>query len=869
MAEPIVATVTTLQSKTGSGADSYSNISGAILTGFVADQEYLVFVWASVMGSNTGNVYGWRLALNGTAVSHTEHLMDPIASSGWEGRFWPLLFTPTDADDELTLQFKTVTTTRTVNADQITMVAIPTSELESESDYWLVDDDTDDSLTTSTVDGATKTFTPANGDVWAIFSLAEILVQATPSPQIFTELVTPAGTPRHRIQPQAVNDVLQLANLAVFTGAGSEITVTERSATDTGANHTRRHSRLVGLRLSAFPAHAAAYTTGTINVSLDTAFATEVQTTSLVLSEPKTVLVIGSVRWTRNSVLHPGEARVQVNDTDLISTQTSDQYRYCADHNAASPVWMQGGVVELGAATHDIDMDGSAVASSPPVVVSHSHRVLIAIAFHDVGTITEETLTLQEQLTKTILKEIDETVTLDEPPQEKALALIAVVSEVRAITARGNNHRIFVSEDNGRTWDLLYFLVSEKGKITSRLLGISGTVFYAGDLVFPAAGWYQQAGVSRINIGGDPVWFTTWTSEQINAVPNISFTPWRIMDFTDAGGGHLIAVGERMLPDSVQQLAGGSQLLHSNDNGATWQEPTGVPGAGGRALAVLAVGSNILVGGTTSTTISRSTDGGHTFSEILLLEGDPGPRSFISVITSLGAGIVLAGGRGGDQPRLWRSTDNGNSGSWTDVTSGIVGLENADSIDAIVNVGGGVVAICISGEPSNGHRYFRVSRDNGLTFGDVGTYNPSPVGLVTGTANFPGGRTGVLAEDGSVIFGITRGSISAVVELWRGVISADDVHWVKSAEYFHTQFSGSFMDVALVRLSNPSPIEPPEVPELINCPDFFDEYKFRFDITSPQQGREWLEREIFYPMGVYPVILSDGRISLRRFRKRV
>jgi hypothetical protein len=179
--------------------------------------------------------------------------------------------------------------------------------------------------------------------------------------------------------------------------------------------------------------------------------------------------------------------------------------------------------------------------------------------------------------------------------------------------------------------------------------------------------------------------------------------------------------------------------------------------------------------------LMRSTDGGATWTQIVLPMFDPASAGSVNSLVHLGAGVVLAGGNqeAGSPPDttrtnpcVWRSTDYGVTWSAPYFIPGLSFTGgNLCTLNRLLKLSASVVMAGLSNDdallPNNGH--WVLSTDAGLTFTTLGTrIDAYPGGVAFGRFNSIGA-----ADDGSVLTYLERSSVigPGTGEIWRTTFS--------------------------------------------------------------------------------------------------
>ena len=194
-------------------------------------------------------------------------------------------------------------------------------------------------------------------------------------------------------------------------------------------------------------------------------------------------------------------------------------------------------------------------------------------------------------------------------------------------------------------------------------------------------------------------------------------------------------------------LGTGGDLFNSTDNGNSWNSVSKMSSPSPLAIAVK--DSNIFVGTSFGGSIYRSSDNGSSWSDVL----NPSTGGFRAV-TITPKGTVIAGTGNGDPQGyvegIYRSTANGDSGSWIKSDSGLIGEigtigDGSTNPDGTMQANGyniwGLVSDSSTGfvfAATDGEGIFR-STDDGISWAQV-----------TGKTPMPMYASAILAMDGKV-----------------------------------------------------------------------------------------------------------------------
>lgn len=355
------AVQTTNQTLTGTTA--FTDISGLSLASgnFTAGEKYLLIA-TGIQGEN-GTRAGVRFAHGGTGFVDYEldiavgDAIDRASAGIWT--VWTAV-----SGEAITLQQMISVSTDTASIDNITLCAFQLTHagLTENTDWFFVERANNDALTTTFLDGASVTFsTPGT---WWVLTWSQIDTIGT---NPYTSRLNRSGeasstTPTGLIDHNQTAGVWGMTLGRVFSTTASN-TFTEQSASSIANDHTRLHSAIFALNLDKFSAKGAAYTDASVTLTTAVQFGTNIQTTSV--TPTTTTDLFSCAVFIFDHTVSGGEvrSRLQVDNTDVPATQTSDAYVY--SHNNATdttvdePIFFCGLASAQTAATHTIDHDGS------------------------------------------------------------------------------------------------------------------------------------------------------------------------------------------------------------------------------------------------------------------------------------------------------------------------------------------------------------------------------------------------------------------------------------------------------------------------------------------------------------------------------
>jgi hypothetical protein len=271
----------------------------------------------------------------------------------------------------------------------VSLISIQLSSYLTENTDWHFNESTaDQALTTGSTqyDGGSITFTPGTASHnWLVIAHATYTRTSNGSP-VQTRINRDSGTSTTPLATYAASNTaaVSTATLArVFSLPASSTNMKEQSMCAAGATYTRTYSCILAIDLDKFAAYGQAYTDGDFTYTA-TAIATpdQLQTCSVTPTQASDVWILGYHGFDKAVVSYSNQLRVQVDNSDQPSGQTTAAYVFNSGHvgNSAgdeNPRMLSTMVSSMTAAAHTIDLDGavSNTTSSP----SAQQRQLVAI----------------------------------------------------------------------------------------------------------------------------------------------------------------------------------------------------------------------------------------------------------------------------------------------------------------------------------------------------------------------------------------------------------------------------------------------------------------------------------------------------------
>ncbi len=381
--------VTTTESYTGSS--SWLTISDLSLTSgnFTAGEEYLIIASAQVSGDTVGGSYQIRTERNGNQWAASKLGFDQASTDSWVPYVWFYKWTA-EASQDVTMEFRPITTTHTIYADQMSLTAINLNDLTENTDYYYVNRSTDDALTTSwTATNPSITFTPNGSDDWLIIGEQQLdpasTIQNLESrlnldDTTFTNFVTQEGDNNNQ-------DKMQHTFFKVVTPTNAEHTWELEARNDAGSTGLRLDGTLFMINMELFADHADAFVANDSSQDSNDTLATsptQENTATIVPSSSGDFIIFNYGIYDPGAAGIGTKARSQVANSDQVPTQTADNYilgaTWDADDNLPLPFPV---TIESLSASTTIDLDTSNAAGNEDLndlqIVSFSMELANAI----------------------------------------------------------------------------------------------------------------------------------------------------------------------------------------------------------------------------------------------------------------------------------------------------------------------------------------------------------------------------------------------------------------------------------------------------------------------------------------------------------
>jgi hypothetical protein len=257
--------------------------------------------------------------------------------------------------------------TQSINKVSLLTVQL-TDYLTASTDYFFNERTTDDILAATFTTGGSITFTPSTASHdWLIMTLAQYDPGGTGTP-LHTRMNQGGGSvvlPRGLYSPNNADSTVILSTARVLNLPASSTTILEESLNATPLG-SRLYSNILAVDLNKFAAYASAYTEADVAMtSTGSAYGDALQTASITPTTTSDVWILGYFGFDQNDAARTYQYRIQVDNSDQPSGQTTDAYVYDGGKQAGdeTPVLIST-MANLSAAAHTIDFDGGVDATT-------------------------------------------------------------------------------------------------------------------------------------------------------------------------------------------------------------------------------------------------------------------------------------------------------------------------------------------------------------------------------------------------------------------------------------------------------------------------------------------------------------------------
>lgn len=320
-----IVTQTTDQNH-GTGSTGYVDISGTTLASseFVAGETYLLLVMAQTQGSNAAGQCAFRVVHGSTAFDDSTESFETVSTGTGKRQwyFWWHIWTAVSGED-VKAQFDNVASADDVFADAVQIFAMRIHDFAS-ADRQFNERPDDDALSTTPLDGASVTFSADGSDVWLLLTAAWL------DPGSTTTSVKSRANLDGTTYGEAINegedtslDRFVMCTAVPAVPSNGSHTLKEQSTTTSGTAHTRLHSKVAAINLSAYFKDVSQAYTATPLAAGTTQWGDAVQTLSHTKTVNGNVLVITSFiqKTAANSWTY--RSRLQTDNADTPDGQTA------------------------------------------------------------------------------------------------------------------------------------------------------------------------------------------------------------------------------------------------------------------------------------------------------------------------------------------------------------------------------------------------------------------------------------------------------------------------------------------------------------------------------------------------------------------
>lgn len=362
--------------QTHTGDTTLTDISGAVIsnTNLTAGKKYLLVFTAQITYSSTSSDSRTLIAHGSTTFDDGQYKFEPDTAGTRETFFWYTVWTAVSTED-IIMRFQSAFAGHTIEADQITMLAIKLSDDLTENTDWAFNEnltDTTLAATYGTANSATLTMTPNGTDDILVLATAQLDPTSLTVPQK-TRInasggVTDTGVEWIQEGEDATDDLMLQTLVKVYTPSASSTTFTTESESSSNTG-TRNYNSVFWLNLNKLRNHAFQATAAEINLDTTDTFSTSTQVATVSL----TPNITGDV-WCLGFFINDKDARedirarMQIDNTDQPGTQTSDNYVALNAWDVTDEIgWAIQSIENLSNASHTLDVDATKVTTARPV----------------------------------------------------------------------------------------------------------------------------------------------------------------------------------------------------------------------------------------------------------------------------------------------------------------------------------------------------------------------------------------------------------------------------------------------------------------------------------------------------------------------
>ena len=370
---PAIATAFTEQvtEQTHTGDTNFTTVATISSGSLVANDEYLILAFLQLKGSNANGIFHVRVADGATpsVIGISEHLIEAPLATEFTNYGTMLRYTVPATPVDVVLQHKTANAAFTVTSDTILLLAISLADLTENTDYfWNEDDDSGapTALTTSWVDFASTTFTPANAsDDWLIIASGAVEIEdvtVTAEARIRRDGTVASPTEigqniEFEGEDTQENRHFLLLHTASLTAAEHTYAISMQDGGSVGTQNDHFLSRIFCLNLNKFEDHGNVYTAARFSPSGTDTWETH-DTHTFTPTQTGDFIIIGG------AVLRSGSTNRQAQNRMTIDTVEFPVGKGVVNTDTAH--WDSGGrpvsnffsVENLSNSSKDLDLDG-------------------------------------------------------------------------------------------------------------------------------------------------------------------------------------------------------------------------------------------------------------------------------------------------------------------------------------------------------------------------------------------------------------------------------------------------------------------------------------------------------------------------------
>jgi len=353
------------------------NITDVTDFDFVVDEDYLLLVSAKFGGRSGVDQFILKLLHNNTIFQGSTMNYEVPQTNNSCGAdddlfnyFWFTLYTPnaTEATQDINFEINSLANNQ-MQIDDVTIQVIHLSDaLTKDTDYFFNEVLTTETLATgfATPNNATISFTPTvNNNDWMILGSNQIDTGSATinyESRIFFN-GTEIDFPLMSEEGEDVSEELYVQTLSRFVTLtnSSQVIQMQSQIDEAGAGtHERTYSSIFALNLDKFREHTGQFLQPEVQLD-DILFGDNIlNQTHIVPLNNTDIFILADVGSKEFSSSNKFQARVQANNTDLLSGMTSETYEFNNERDDTDiSRWTTPFILNVNASSHVIDIDGS------------------------------------------------------------------------------------------------------------------------------------------------------------------------------------------------------------------------------------------------------------------------------------------------------------------------------------------------------------------------------------------------------------------------------------------------------------------------------------------------------------------------------